>query len=68
LKFPELQSFACHDPGFAFENEDAQHGVFGNPNNAPLRKIAELGRSGIGFMNCIQSTISYGVYAREIIP
>lgn len=53
---------------FDLEREDGRHRHFSKLEDIPLQKLEELGKGGFGFVDRVQSTITYKEYARKLIP
>ncbi|KAF2679851.1 hypothetical protein K458DRAFT_407701 [Lentithecium fluviatile CBS 122367] len=50
------------------EKEDGKHRHFSNPDDIPLRNVAELGKGCFGYVDKVLNTVSYKEYARKQIP
>ncbi|CAI6339858.1 unnamed protein product [Periconia digitata] len=66
-KFIDAQSMVL-TKGLHLEKEGSRHKHFASPEDIPLKKLAELGVGGYGFVEKVISTISHKEYARKLLP
>ncbi|CAN9301243.1 unnamed protein product [Alternaria alternata] len=67
VRFLDVQSRVL-TKALDLEKEGSKHRHFSQPEEVPLKKIAELGKGSYGYVDKVLSTVTYREYARKQIP
>jgi hypothetical protein len=67
VRFLDVQSRVL-TKALDLEKEGSRHRHFSDPEEVPLKKIAELEKGGYGYLDKVLSIVSYQEYARKLIP